>query len=79
MIPVINSLPQLERWRDMGAGDRTTSLPAALHIDTAMTRLGLDADEMARLGGQLQADGQLAQTPSSCSCVMSHLSAGERS
>ncbi len=75
VIPVINSLPQLERWREW-ALESTTRLPAALHIDTAMTRLGLDADEMARLNDQLQIDGQWLKA-FDLHFVMSHLSAGE--
>ena len=75
VIPVINSLPQLERWREW-ALESKTRLPAALHIDTAMTRLGLDADEVARLNDQLQIDGQWLDAVDLC-CVMSHLAAGE--
>ena len=75
VIPVINSLPQLDRWREW-ALEGKTRLPAALHIDTAMTRLGLDADEVARLNDQLQIDGHWLDAVDLC-CVMSHLSAGE--
>ena len=41
-----------------------------------MTRLGLDADEVARLNDQLQIDGQWLDAVDLC-CVMSHLAAGE--
>ena len=75
IIPVINSLAQLARWRDRALAT-AIPLPAALHIDTAMTRLGLDADDMARLGGLLQTDARWLD-PIKLSCVMSHLSAGE--
>ena len=73
--PVINSLPQLDRWREW-ALEAKTRLPAALHIDTAMTRLGLDADEVAHLKDQLQIDGHWLDAVDLCS-VMSHLSASE--
>jgi alanine racemase len=42
--PVLNSLEQLDRWRDQGQG-----APANLHVDTGMARLGLDDQEQARL------------------------------
>ena len=58
--PVLNSLDQLDRWtkavRDAdagsGGGDRggdRDRLPASIHIDTGMSRLGLGADEYRRL------------------------------
>jgi alanine racemase len=47
LVPVLNSLPQIELWSrwcaDKGA------LPAALHIDTGMSRLGLAPEELDRL------------------------------
>jgi alanine racemase len=47
-VPVLNSLDQLERWAALGrAGGR--ALPAVLQVDTGMSRLGLPADEVARL------------------------------
>lgn len=49
LIPVLNSAAQLARWRAEGGGR-----PAALHVDTGMTRLGLRADEAQALAG---ADG----------------------
>ena len=42
IVPVLGSLREIESW----AG---TDLPAILHIDTGMSRLGLDAREMAVL------------------------------
>jgi len=42
LIPVLNSLEQIDRWRDTGR-------PAALHLDTGMTRLGLSEAEVAVL------------------------------
>jgi alanine racemase len=43
LIPVINSLPQLERW--YLAMDNNVQYPIALHIDTGMNRLGFSEDE----------------------------------
>ena len=70
LIPVLNSLPQLDRWarwaREHGI------LPAALHIDTGMSRLGLeesDLDTLANDPGRLKGiDLQL---------VLSHLACAE--
>lgn len=44
IVPVLNSLPMLELWRVHGRG-----APADLHIDTGMSRLGLDNKEVATL------------------------------
>ena len=73
--PVINSFPQLERWRELGR-ERSESLPAALHIDTAMNRLGLDAHETDRLFDLLETNHDWLR-PMALSCLMSHLAAGE--
>ncbi|MDF1791002.1 MAG: alanine racemase [Thalassobaculaceae bacterium] len=46
--PVINAFDQIERWRTHCA--RTgRKLPAMLHVDTGMNRLGLDAREVDRV------------------------------
>jgi alanine racemase len=49
LLPVLNSLPQIETWaaraRSVGA-----PLPCALHLDTGMNRLGLSAGEVQALG-----------------------------
>lgn len=47
--PSLNSLGQLELWRGI-AQERGNALPASLHVDTGMTRLGLshaDAEQVA--------------------------------
>ncbi len=46
--PVLNSLGEIDAW---GAAARAAgaALPAAIHIDTGMSRLGLPADELAVL------------------------------
>ena len=42
--PVLNDLEQISCWR-LHAAKTGTKLPALLHFDTGMTRLGLDADQ----------------------------------
>ena len=42
-IPVINSVAQLQRWRALARSHRRP-LPAALQVDSGMSRLGLPAD-----------------------------------
>ena len=75
IMPVINSLEQLDRWRAAGA-DTDTPCGAALHLDTGMTRLGFDPDETAWLLGRIETgDTPLAGTD--IRLVMSHLTAGE--
>ena len=46
--PVLNTLGEIDRWGDFctASGQR---LPAFVHVDTGMSRLGLPADETARL------------------------------
>jgi len=46
--PVLNSLEQAGRWRDLAAA-QGRPLPAALQIDTGMTRLGLSCDHLEAL------------------------------
>lgn len=43
--PVLNSLEEIKRWRDY-AVTIGKKLPALIHIDTAMNRLGLDRREL---------------------------------
>ncbi|NTJ35924.1 alanine racemase [Agrobacterium rhizogenes] len=47
-IPVLNSLEQLRRWYTTAAEDGRP-LPAALQIDTGMSRLGFSPDELIML------------------------------
>jgi len=44
ILPVLNSLEDVERWTKM-ARQKQEKLPALLHFDTAMNRLGLGTDE----------------------------------
>jgi alanine racemase len=46
--PVLNALEQIERWRSHGA-KLGKPLPAMLHVDTGMNRLGLDGREVERV------------------------------
>ena len=48
LTPVLNSLGDIEGWSAAGRR-RAERLPAALHIDTGMARLGLPPDELALL------------------------------
>ena len=45
LIPVLNSLDDLDHWRAVAAREGRPS-PAALHVDTGMSRLGLPRDEL---------------------------------
>lgn len=60
LVPVLNSLEQAEAWRADAA-----ALPAALHVDTGMNRLGVRPDEAEAAGAGL-----------SVQLVMSHLACG---
>lgn len=70
LAPTLNSLDQIDRWarfcRTRG------SRPAALHLDTGMSRLGLPEDELARLADD---PGRLAGID--LRYVMSHLACAE--
>ncbi len=46
LIPVLNSHEQIVRWVEFGDAKQ---YPAVVHIDTGMTRLGLDARELSQL------------------------------
>jgi alanine racemase len=46
LVPVLNDLGQIAAWRQAPA---TRRLPAMLHVDTGMARLGLSRSELARL------------------------------
>lgn len=69
--PVLNDLEQISRWR-LHAANTGKTLPALLHFDTGMTRLGLDADQANWLTQNKQALNGLELT-----YVMSHLVSGE--
>jgi alanine racemase len=48
IMPALGSIPEVDRWAAM-AGRVGRKLPALLHIDTGMSRLGLDARDLAVL------------------------------
>ncbi|WP_153340270.1 alanine racemase [Roseospira navarrensis] len=48
LIPVLNSPEQIAAWADL-ARARDRALPAAIHVDTGMARLGLTPGEVAAL------------------------------
>lgn len=69
--PVLNSLHQVRDWADLArrSGRR---LPAALHLDTGMARLGLSGDEVAALAAD---PAPLRAFP--LALVMSHLACAD--
>ena len=71
LVPVLNSLGQIEVWRTASARVGRP-LPAAVHIDTGMSRLGLPASETERLLGDLSLLNGI-----DVSLVMSHLASAD--
>ena len=70
IVPVLNDLAQVERWRRT-ARAAGRALPAALHIDTGMSRLGLAPEDALSLA----APGRLAGLD--INAVISHLACAE--
>lgn len=68
--PVLNSVPEIEEWSAFCRAAKTP-LPAALHIDTGMNRLGLLPDAF----GQVMADDYLTGAFTPC-LLISHLACG---
>ncbi len=48
LVPVLNGLPDVAAWT-AAARQAERALPAILHVDTGMARLGLDAGELERV------------------------------
>lgn len=48
IIPVLNSMDQIERWHNT-AKSMDKKLPAIIHVDTAMNRLGLEDKDISAL------------------------------
>lgn len=71
LIPVLNSLEQIDRWAK-AAKQRQLRLPAAIHLDTGMNRTGLGADETAVLINE-----HWRLDPLDVVHVMSHLASAE--
>jgi alanine racemase len=72
--PVLNNLAALDAWAALG---RTAKpLPAALHLDSGMSRLGLDDDEVGALAGAPErlegVDLQLVMSHLACSELPDH-------
>ena len=71
IIPVLNSLGDVENWSAF-ARETGKKLPAVLHIDTGMNRLGLPAAEVERLKNQID-----LLRPLDLRYVMSHLACAD--
>jgi len=52
LVPCLNDLGQIERWGSL-ARRRNAMLPAAIHVDTGMNRLGLPPADVERLADNL--------------------------
>ncbi len=73
LVPVLNHPGQLEAWAGE-AQARAATLPAMLHVDTGMNRLGLSAAEVDALAGAPERVAGLA-----LDAVISHLACAEDS
>ena len=71
LMPVLNSLPMLEEWLVACLG-RNEALPAALHFDTGMNRLGFRLSETSIVRRMCDEVGYAAQM------VMSHLACADQ-
>lgn len=70
LVPVLNSRPQIEAWWTWSISG--PAVPAALHIDAGMSRLGLSADELDWL-----TDNPRLLSLMPVPLVLSHLSCSE--
>lgn len=71
IVPVLSDLAQVERWRE-AAARAGQSLPAMLHLDTGMSRLGLSPADAAALAQDATRLRGIALTQ-----VMTHLVSAE--
>lgn len=71
LCPVLNSLEQIEAWQS-GAGTHGATIPAWLHVDTGMNRLGLGETELDALLEEPERLGNVT-----LSTIMSHLACGD--
>ena len=71
IVPVLNSLDDLTHWQAV-ARERDEALPAVLHIDTGMNRLGLSPEELDLLANDHSRLAGLNLT-----AIMSHLACAE--
>ena len=72
LVPVLNSLEEIARWRGHARKRGSTPLASAIMFDTGMSRLGLEPDEARSLARDPSALDGLALT-----CLMSHLVVAE--
>ncbi len=70
LVPVLNDPGQIAEWRQVAA--RRGPLPAMLHIDTGMARLGLTAREFAGLADDFGRPGMIRWR-----AVLSHLACAD--
>ncbi len=71
ILPVLNSLGEIAAWGAF-ARRRETALPAAVHLDSGMCRLGLPPYEVERLRADPGALEGIVPT-----CILSHLACAE--
>lgn len=71
ILPVLNSLDEIEAWSRF-ARARGKALPAAVHLDSGMCRLGLPPDEVERLRADPRRLDGIVPT-----CILSHLACAE--
>lgn len=71
IIPVLNGMEQVARWKEEAAF-RETTLPAALQFDTGMSRLGLSMDDARALAADPQGLEGIA-----LEIIMSHLACAD--
>ena len=71
LMPVLNSLPMLEEWMVACLG-RNEALPAALHFDTGMNRLGFRLNETSVVKRMCDEVGYAPQM------IMSHLACADQ-
>jgi alanine racemase len=71
LMPVINSLPMLEEWL-VACLERNEALPAALHFDTGMNRLGFRLNETSIVKRMIDEVGYAPQM------IMSHLACADQ-
>ena len=71
ILPVLNSLGEIEAWSRF-ARQREKVLPAAVHLDSGMCRLGLPPGEVEQLRAAPQRLDGIVPT-----CILSHLACAE--
>lgn len=71
ILPVLNSLGEIDAWTAFCRA-RGAALPAAVHLDSGMCRLGLPPDEVAVLRGDPERLAGLVPV-----CILSHLACAD--